>query len=65
MASGGKTIGVRWVDVSTGDFLDVSYRSMFVGRDFNVGRDDALYASAPPLEALMLIVSYAATYSTT
>ena len=31
-----------------------------VGREFNVGRDDALYAFTPALEALRLIVSYAA-----
>ena len=55
-------IGVRWVDVNNGDALDVSYRSRLVRREFNVGRDDALYASTPPLEALRLIVSHAATY---
>ena len=34
------------------------------GREFNIGRDDALHASTastPPLEALRLIVSHAAT----
>ena len=60
-STGGKIIGVRWVDVSKGDALDVNYRSRLVGREFNIGRDDALYASTPPLEALRLIVSYAAT----
>jgi hypothetical protein len=34
------------------------------GREFNIERDDALYASTPPLEALRLIVSYAATHGT-
>ena len=58
--TGGKIIGVRWVDVNKGDALDVNYRSMLVGHGFNVGRDDAFYASTPPLEALRLIVSYAA-----
>ena len=60
-STGGKIIGVRWVDVNKGDALDVNYRSRLVGREFNIGRDDALYASTPPLEALRLIVSYAAT----
>ena len=32
-----------------------------VAREFNLGRDDALYASTPPLEALRLIISHAAT----
>ena len=32
-----------------------------LGREFNIGRDDDLYAATPPLEALRLIVSNAAT----
>ena len=36
-----------------------------MGRELNVGRDDALYASTPPLDALRLTVSYAATHSAT
>ena len=47
---------------SNGDAQDVNYRSRLVGREFNVGRDDALYASTPPLEVSRLIVSHAATY---
>ena len=62
MATGGKIIGVRWVDVNKGDALDVNYRSRLVGREFNVGRDDALYASTPPLEALRLIVCHPTTH---
>ena len=61
VATGGKVIGVRWVDVNKGDAQDTNYRSRLVGREFNVGKDDALYASTPPLEALRLIVSHAAT----
>ncbi len=34
-----------------------------VGREFNVGRDDALYAATPPLEALRVVISHAATHS--
>ena len=63
--TGGKTIGVRWVAVNNGVALDVNRRSRLVGREFNVGRDDALYASTSPLEALRLIVSYAATQPVT
>ena len=63
VASGEKIIGVRWADVNREDALDVHFRSRLVGREFIVGRDDALYASTPPLEGL--IVSYAATRSTT
>ena len=46
--AGGKIIGVRWVDVNKGDALHRNYRSRLVGREFNVGRDDALYVSTPP-----------------
>ena len=45
---GGKLIGVRWVDINKGDATDRNYRSGLVGREFNVGRDDSLYASTPP-----------------
>ena len=41
--------------------MNVDCRSRLVGREFNVGRDDALYASTPPLEAPRIIVSDAAT----
>ena len=47
-ATGGKIIGVRWVDVNKGDATETNYRSRLVGREFNIGRDDALYAATPP-----------------
>ena len=50
--TGGIIIGTRWVDVNKGDAADPNYRSRLVGREFNVGRDDALYGATPPLEAL-------------
>ena len=53
--TGGKLIGTRWVDVNKGDGTNIDYRSRLVGRD------DALYAATPPLEALRLIISNAAT----
>ena len=59
--TGGKLIGVRWVDINKGDATDRNYRSRLVGREFNVGKDDSLYASTPPLEALRVVVSHAAT----
>ena len=61
--TGGKIIGVRWVDVNKGDATDTNYRSRLVGREFNVGRDDALYAATPPLEALRVVISHAATHT--
>ena len=53
---------MRWVDVNKGDSTDPEYRSRLVGREFAIGRDDALYAATPPLEALRLIISHAATH---
>ena len=61
--TGEKIIGVRWVDVNKGDATDTNYRSRLVGREFNIGRDDALYAATPPLEALRVVISHAATHT--
>ena len=55
----GKIIGVRWADVNKGDSEDPEYRSRLVGREFAVGN---VYAATPPLEALRIIISHAATY---
>ena len=59
--SGGKLIDTRWIDTNKMDELNPEYRSRLVGREYNDGKDDTLYASTPPLEALRLIVSWAAT----
>ena len=63
--TGGKVIGTRWVDVNKGDAANPNCRSRLVGREFNVGRDDSLYAATPPLEALRLVLSDAATWTGT
>ena len=34
-----------------------------MGREFNTSKDDSLYAATPPIEALRIIVSHAATIS--
>ena len=59
--NGGKIIGVRWVDVNKGDETNKDYRSRRVGQEFATHRDDALYASTPPLEAFRVILSFAAS----
>ena len=51
----------EWVDVNKSDTVEPDYRSRSLGREFAVGRDNALYATTPPLEALGLIISHAAT----
>ena len=60
-ASGGKIIDLRWIDVNKGDKDNPDMRSRLVGREFNQHKDDTLYASTPPLEALRAILSWAAT----
>ena len=59
--TGGKLIDTRWIDTNKADELNPEYRSRLVGREFNDGKDDSLYASTPPLESLRLVVSWAAT----
>ena len=59
--TGGKIIQTRWVDVNKGDVSKPNYRSRLVGKEFRTGVDDSLFAATPPLEALRLIISRAAT----
>ena len=59
---GGKIIGTRWADTNEGDSESPNSRSRLVGRELNVGRDDSLYAATPPLEALRVVLSHAATW---
>ena len=54
-------ITLRRIDVNKGDRENPNYRSRLVGRKIDEGEDDRLRAPAPPLEALRLIISYAAT----
>ena len=60
-STGGRLITVKWLDTNKGDKDNPNYRSRLVGREYNEGRDDTLYASTPPLEALRMIVSTAST----
>ena len=62
-ATGGKIIGTRWVDVNKGDTEVPDCRSRLVGREFNIGKDDDLYAATPPLEALRWVLSVAGTWA--
>lgn len=57
----GKMISTEWLDMNKGDRDKPNYRSRLVGREFNDGRDDTLYASTPLLQALRYIVSHAST----
>ena len=57
----GKIIGTKWIDVNKGDFDNPNIRFPLVGKEFRTGPDDALYAGTPPLEALRVMLSRAAT----
>ena len=57
----GKMVSVKWLDTNKGDKNNPNHRSRLVARSFNQGKDDTLYASTPPLEAMRLIISHAAT----
>ena len=61
--TGSKPVSVRWVDTNKGGAGEMIVRSRLVARDFkgnDKGRDD-LFAETPPLEALRLLLSRAAT----
>ena len=60
-AMGWKIVKSRWIDINKGDDANPNYRSRLVGKEFNDGEVDGLFAATPPLEALRLILSRAAT----
>ena len=61
MRKGWKIIKTKWIDINKGDQKNPVYRSRFVGKEFNNGEVDGLFAGTPPLEALRLILSRTAT----
>ena len=50
-----------WLHINKGDIDNPIVRCRLVGKEFRTGPDDALFAGTPPLEALGLIISRAAT----
>ena len=56
-----KIIKVMWIDVNKGDAQNSNIRSRLVAKEFNNGVQDGLFAGTPPIEALRLLVSAAAT----
>ena len=61
IAMGYKIVDTRWIDTDKGDEDKPIYRSRLVGKEFNTGQEDGLFASTPPLEALRFLISEAAT----
>jgi hypothetical protein len=51
----------KWVDVNKGDFARPVVRSRYVAKEFADRRSDEFFAATPPLEALRMILSHAAS----
>ena len=58
---GWKVVKTRWIDINKGDADNIIYRSRLVGKEFNNGDAEGLFAGTPPLEALRMLISEAAT----
>jgi len=58
---GWKIIKTKWIDINKGDAEHPLIRSRFVGKEFNNGEVGGLFAGTPPLEALRLLLSRAAS----
>ena len=63
--NGWKIIKTRWIDINKGDSTTPNYRSRLVAKEFNDGAQEGLFAATPPLEALRLLLSDAATVGKT
>lgn len=63
-AKGWRILKTRWIDINTGDDDNPALRSRFVGKEFNTGPMEGLFAGTPPLEALRALVGDAATLDT-
>ena len=60
---GWKIVKSRWNDINKYDDKFPNYRSRMVGKEFNDSVLEGLFAATPPLEALRLLLSHAASYS--
>ena len=58
---GWKIIKPRWIDVNRGDGEKLNCRSRMVGKEFNDREAHGLFAATHLLEALRIILSWAAT----
>ena len=61
VSKGIRILKMKWIDIDKGDLEHPNYRSRFVAMEFNTHWMDGPFASTPPLEALKLLVSDAAT----
>ena len=58
---GGKVVRTKWVDINKGDLENMNVRSRLVAMEFKDSQNPELFAGTPPLEALRLLCSIAAT----
>jgi hypothetical protein len=59
--TGKRPLQSKWVDVNKGDLKRPVVRSRFVAKEFADKRSDEFFAATPPLEALRMLLSHAAT----
>ena len=59
--TGKRPLGSRWVDVNKGDHSSPDVRSRLVAQEIAFHRNDDFYAATPPLEALRMLLSIAAS----
>ena len=64
-ATGKKPLGGRWVDCNKGDLSQPDVRSRWVAKDIAFYKSDEFFAATPPLEAMRLILSEAASQGET
>ena len=57
----GALINMGWVVTNKGDTRNLDIRARLVGKEYKTGNGDTLYAATPPLEALRVRVSKAAS----
>ena len=56
-----KVIQTRSIDINKGDYSHPNNRSRLVGKEFNTGEMDGIFAGTPPLEAMRCLIHEAAT----
>ena len=56
-----KVVDAKWLDTNKGDADNPNLRSRCVGREFNTGKMEGLFAGTPPLEAVRFLIHEAAT----
>ena len=59
---GWKIVKSKWIDINKGDGKTPNYRSRMFGKEFNDSELEGVFVATPPLEALRLLLSHAASH---